>query len=105
MPISLLVTIELVKFAQAYFITWDADIYSIEKDMPTKVQSNNLIDQLGQINYIFSDKTGTLTQNVMEFRQMSAGVVSYGSMEKPNQGSLISKDSLIKGTKVPNVNF
>jgi len=36
-PISLLVTIELVKFAQAYFITWDADIYSVEKDMPTRV--------------------------------------------------------------------
>lgn len=46
-PISLLVTIELVKFAQAYFIAWDAHIYSIDKDMPTKVQSNNLIDQLG----------------------------------------------------------
>ena len=43
-PISLLVTIELVKFAQAYFIAWDADIYCGEKDMPTKVQSNNLID-------------------------------------------------------------
>ena len=72
-PISLLVTIELVKFAQAYFITWDAEIFSVDKDMPTKVQSNNLIDQLGQINYIFSDKTGTLTQNIMEFRQMSIG--------------------------------
>ena len=43
-PISLLVTIELVKFAQAYFIAWDAGIFSVEKDMPTKVQSNNLID-------------------------------------------------------------
>jgi phospholipid-transporting ATPase len=40
---------------------WDADIYSVEKDMPTKVQSINLNEELGQINYIFSDKTGTLT--------------------------------------------
>lgn len=36
-PISLLVTLELVKFMQKYFISWDAEIYSVEKDMPTKV--------------------------------------------------------------------
>lgn len=81
-PISLLVTIEIVHFAQALGIMWDADIYSVEKDMPTKVLSNNLNEELGQINYIFSDKTGTLTQNVMEFRMISAGLVSYGAFER-----------------------
>lgn len=47
--------------------------------MPTKVQSNNLIDELGQINHIFSDKTGTLTQNIMQFKKFSAGLISYGT--------------------------
>ncbi len=51
----------------------DVEIYSIETDTPTKVQSNNLNEELGQIDYIFSDKTGTLTCNIMEFRRLSAG--------------------------------
>lgn len=115
-PISLLVTMELVKFAQGFFIMWDAEIYSIDKDMPAKVQSNNLIDQLGQIDYIFSDKTGTLTQNVMEFRQMSAGLKSYGSLSSPKESiekqikyksSMLTPDLYTEesNTQVPNVNF
>ncbi len=36
-PISLMVTLEVVKFLQAFFITWDHRIYDMEKDMPTKV--------------------------------------------------------------------
>lgn len=33
------------------------------------------------IHYIFSDKTGTLTQNIMDFKRFSAGPVSYGKNE------------------------
>lgn len=46
-PISLMVTLEVVKFLQAFFITWDWRVYDIEKDMPTKVQSSNLNEELG----------------------------------------------------------
>jgi phospholipid-transporting ATPase len=50
--------------------------------MPTKVQSSNLNEELGQIQYIFSDKTGTLTCNVMDFRKMSAGDATYGVSDR-----------------------
>lgn len=77
-PISLLVTVEVVKFAQSMFIAWDICIYDECRDMPTRVQSSNLNEELGQISHIFSDKTGTLTSNVMQFRRFSAGLISYG---------------------------
>ena len=60
-PVSLLVTLEIVKFIQAYFIQQDISIYDEQKDMPTKAQSSNLNEELGTVHYIFSDKTGTLT--------------------------------------------
>jgi phospholipid-transporting ATPase len=60
-PISLMVTLECVKFIQAIFIYWDYSIYDEVKDMPTKVQSSNLNEELGTVHYVFSDKTGTLT--------------------------------------------
>lgn len=83
MPISLLVSLELVKFAQALFMSCDITMYDEEEDIQMAAQSSNLNEELGQIHYVFSDKTGTLTCNIMEFKKFSAGSRGYGTGQKP----------------------
>ncbi|KAL7420806.1 phospholipid transporting ATPase [Cryptotrichosporon argae] len=70
-PISLYITIEIVKTIQAYFIFQDVEMYYEPYDTPCVPKTWNISDDLGQIEYVFSDKTGTLTQNVMEFKKCS----------------------------------
>ncbi|KAI5957830.1 DNF1 [Candida theae] len=77
-PISLYITIEIIKTAQAWFIYSDVGMYYPRLDFPCTPKSWSISDDLGQIEYIFSDKTGTLTQNVMEFKKCTINGVSYG---------------------------
>ncbi|RCK65027.1 Phospholipid-transporting ATPase DNF1 [Candida viswanathii] len=77
-PISLYITIEIIKTAQAYFIYSDVGMYYAKLDFPCTPKSWSISDDLGQIEYIFSDKTGTLTQNLMEFKKCTINGVSYG---------------------------
>ena len=76
-PISLFVTIEVVKYYHAFLINSDLDIYYDRTDTPAICRTSSLVEELGQIEYIFSDKTGTLTCNMMEFRQASIGGIQY----------------------------
>lgn len=76
-PISLYISIEFVRTAQAAFIYFDKNIWYEKTGQATIARSWNLSDDLGQIEYIFSDKTGTLTQNVMVFRKCSIGGKAY----------------------------
>ncbi|VDP97498.1 unnamed protein product [Trichobilharzia regenti] len=64
-PISLIITVEIQQILAAYFISSDLRMYDSEQDIATKSNTPQLIDELGQIKYLFSDKTGTLTQNEM----------------------------------------
>ncbi|KAK2466656.1 hypothetical protein APHAL10511_000914 [Amanita phalloides] len=76
-PISLYISIEFVRVVQAAFIYLDPHIWYQKTDQPTIARTWNLSDDLGQIEYVFSDKTGTLTQNSMVFRQCSIGGKAY----------------------------
>ncbi|KAH9950331.1 phospholipid-translocating P-type ATPase [Amylocystis lapponica] len=76
-PISLYISLEAVRTFQALFIYFDHEMVYKKTNQPTLARSWNLSDDLGQIEYIFSDKTGTLTQNVMVFRQCSVGGRAY----------------------------
>ncbi|OCF37231.1 phospholipid-translocating ATPase [Kwoniella heveanensis BCC8398] len=77
-PISLYITVEVVKTVQAYFIFQDVEMYYEPYDTPCVPKTWNISDDLGQIEYVFSDKTGTLTQNVMEFKKCSIQGVPFG---------------------------
>eukprot|EP00850_Spirogloea_muscicola_P019915 SM000202S05886 [mRNA] locus=s202:217043:222945:+ [translate_table: standard] len=77
-PISLYVSIEIVKVLQAYFISQDLQMYWPETDRPAKARTSNLNEELGQVDTILSDKTGTLTCNQMEFLKCSIAGTSYG---------------------------
>eukprot|EP01029_Cantina_marsupialis_P021356 TRINITY_DN50_c0_g6_i1.p1 TRINITY_DN50_c0_g6~~TRINITY_DN50_c0_g6_i1.p1 ORF type:complete len:1300 (-),score=360.94 TRINITY_DN50_c0_g6_i1:211-4110(-) len=78
-PISLYVTMEAVHFVQAILINNDQEMYDKESDTPAVARTSNINEDLGQISYVFSDKTGTLTQNVMKFQMCSIGGQLYGS--------------------------
>ena len=108
-PISLYLSIEFVRTAQAAFIYFDHQIYYDKNDQPTLARSWNLSDDLGQIQYIFSDKTGTLTQvshdatmaivvtdfctqNAMIFRECSVGGKLYKG-DPPRDEMVIVEDN------------
>ncbi|OQR86322.1 phospholipid-transporting ATPase, partial [Thraustotheca clavata] len=75
-PISLYVSLDMVKVAQAKNISSDPEM--CHEGFHAIARTSDLNEDLGQIEYIFSDKTGTLTQNIMEFRKCSIGGVVYG---------------------------
>ncbi|XP_055915903.1 probable phospholipid-transporting ATPase IA isoform X3 [Eupeodes corollae] len=88
-PISLQVTLELVRFLQAIFINFDIEMYNEESNTPAMARTSNLNEELGMVKYIFSDKTGTLTRNVMEFKRCSIARYIYMNEKTPEQSLLV----------------
>lgn len=77
-PISLYISIEIVKLLQALFINNDIHMYHHETDTPAHARTSNLNEELGQVDTILTDKTGTLTCNSMEFIKCSIAGTAYG---------------------------
>ncbi|XP_072984045.1 putative phospholipid-transporting ATPase 9 isoform X2 [Typha latifolia] len=77
-PISLYISIEIVKSLQALFINRDIQMYHEDSDKPAHARTSNLNEELGQVDTILSDKTGTLTCNSMEFIKCSIAGTAYG---------------------------
>ncbi|KAF8041085.1 hypothetical protein BT93_B3110 [Corymbia citriodora subsp. variegata] len=85
-PISLYISMELVRVGQSYFMIRDTNMYDEASNSRFQCRALNINEDLGQIKYVFSDKTGTLTENKMEFQCASIWGVDY------SDGKTISQD-------------
>jgi phospholipid-translocating ATPase len=75
-PLSLYVSLEIVKIGQLLLMQ-DVEMYDPVSDTPMVANTTTILENLGQVSYVFSDKTGTLTENVMRFRKMSVAGTAW----------------------------
>jgi len=90
-PISLYVSVEVIRLFLSFLINWDNEMYDAESGTRAKARNTTLNEELGQIEYIFSDKTGTLTRNIMTFNKCSIKGKVYGNVPESQQGGASSE--------------
>ncbi|KAE9456087.1 hypothetical protein C3L33_12010, partial [Rhododendron williamsianum] len=78
-PISIKVSLDLVKSMYAKFIDWDNEMFDIETGTRANAANTAISEDLGQVEYILTDKTGTLTENKMVFKRCFIGGIFYGN--------------------------
>ncbi|KAK4553933.1 drs2 neo1 protein [Recurvomyces mirabilis] len=76
-PLSLYVSMEIIKVAQMALLNSDIDMYDEVSNTPLEAKTSTINEELGQVSYVFSDKTGTLTENVMRFRKLSVAGTAW----------------------------
>ncbi|KAI8840520.1 hypothetical protein BC829DRAFT_420794 [Chytridium lagenaria] len=94
-PISLYVTLEVVKLMQVVWMNNDLAMYDAERDIPAEAHTSSLNEELGQVQYLFSDKTGTLTENIMEFRLFSVAGKRCRHFSVPDFEHSVHADTII----------
>ena len=101
-PISLIVTLEIIKVIQGLFIGFDVELFSFIRQKFCGANSVSIIEELGKINYIFSDKTGTLTCNKMEFKYCVIGNLCFEYIRNENP---VQENYKININMEKNINF
>ena len=94
-PLALYITIEMARFAGSKFFEWDLEMYDEERNIPACANTSDLNENLGQVEYLFSDKTGTLTENEMVFKifgidgkiyeENNGNIFEVGNNDEPKQ--------------------
>ncbi|KAK1253305.1 hypothetical protein MKX07_001382 [Trichoderma sp. CBMAI-0711] len=97
-PLSLYISLEVIKIGQL-FLLQDVDMYDPVTDTPMVANTTTILENLGQVSYVFSDKTGTLTENLMRFRKMSvAGVACLHNMDaQEDEAAVLNRSDYGKG--------
>ena len=97
-PMSMIVGMEVVKMGFALVIKWDALLYSSKENQFARVSNMSLIEDLGQVKFLFSDKTGTLTKNEMRFSSAQIGSLVYEAEGMQDLGEEAEKVDLFLKT-------
>ena len=85
LPLSLYVSMEIIKLVQVWLMNGDLDMYEPNSDTPMDCHTSTINEELGQISYIFTDKTGTLTKNEMKVQKLSCGGQVWNQDSEPRE--------------------